>query len=503
LVLEASSNKSVIKILEGETALGFLEEETFRNQWKVLLQECGCPSVFQDSAFVLPWYKEHLHEFSPLIIVAFSENRLVGLLTLARKSPSPNGKTCNKLFGAGSFYSLYQFWNVLPEFLEVFWDQGIKSLLEKIPGCIINLKSLPNIDLFHSMEHFPQFRNMTVLEKLHNPVLDFDLEGYEKVFGKRHFKSKINRLNRAGNIEFRKITEADELKNLFPQIVAYYNIRQGAAFNKIAFPAGINNWRVFLQWLKADILHVTALWLDGVMIGAIIMFTDFGKTAHLAGLITYSPTHAKFSPGLVHLYLVSQMLKENSFKQLKLSPGYDAYKDRFANRREEIYEILITASKFQILKRKLRIVARKGLLKMGTRPMEFDVWLSKRKSKMVNRLWKLSQRISNKQPSYDAVIARIKYLTNTSDEYQIINGGPHLDSLLLATDRTFLVSRWEFLEDSLKRLEENESFISFLYKGNLEVNIWYTGKAIDLNKASESNLDQSITKIYTTPNFFK
>jgi hypothetical protein len=340
---------------------------------------------------------------------------------------------------------------------------------------------------------------MSVIEKLHNPVLDFQLDGYGKIFGKRHFKSKLNRLNRAGKLKFERITDYKVLEKEFPKIAQYQNIRQGAAFNKTPFPHGIKDWQVFLEWLKNGVLHVTGLWLDGKLIGAVIMINDFGKTAHLAGLITYSPLHAKFSPGLVHLYLVSQLLKEESFQDLKLSPGYDAYKDRFSNRQEEIYELLISSSQIQIIKRKLRILIRRVLLTRRIRPMELEVWLSKTKSKWENRFWAFSKKSKMGNMSLETILSMI----NTSEEKiegsYVDFSNQNLDSLLLVDDKTFNVSRWEFLMDSLDRFEKNERFITYVDKGKLKICIWYKGDEITIKELTQQNLGEKISKIYISP----
>jgi hypothetical protein len=499
VAFEAGSMNSVVSILEGDKAIVLLEKEAFKHQVYSLLKECGNPSVFQDTSFILPWYKENLLKYTPVIVVSFAGDTLVGLLTLAREIT--DGKQCNRLIGAGNFYAIYQSWNVLPEYSLDFWNKGIQPLLKKIPGCLINLKCLPDIKLFQAMEHFPKFRKKTVLEKFQNPVLDFKVEDYEKIFGKRHFKSKINRLNRAGKVTFEKITDSQVLEKMFPQISQYYSIRQGAAFNKIPFPEGFQDWKVFMEWLKNDAIHATGLWLDNALIGAIIIINDFGSTAHLAGLITYSPRHAKLSPGLVHLYLVSQLLKEESFHYLKLSPGYDAYKDRFSNRQEEIYELLISSSRFQIIKRKLRVRIRQILLQRGMRPMDLEVLLSKTKSKWINRMWALTKKFRTEEAFIKDILNLKNPLSTETRDLMVEYESQSLDNLLLSDDKTFAVSRWEFLEDALKRLEENEKFIAFILKGKLKACVWYKGEVMTQQDLTSQNLEKKMTKIFLSPSF--
>jgi hypothetical protein len=76
-----------------------------------------------------------------------------------------------------------------------------------------------------------------------------------------------------------------------------------------------------------------------------------------------------------------------------------------------------------------------------------------------------------------------------------------IDALLLVDDTTFDVCRWEFLEDALKRLEENEKFISYISEGKLKVCIWYKGLEMTDQDFIPQNLEKKITKIFMSPYF--
>ncbi|SMD46290.1 Acetyltransferase (GNAT) domain-containing protein [Aquiflexum balticum DSM 16537] len=465
--------ETVIKIFHGEEAIRLLHEESLQRKWSSLVQQFENSSIFQSPDFVLPWYLEHQNEFSPLLILAFSSDQLVGILTLARKLDHTLGKPCKMLFGAGNNYALYQTWLVLPDFREAFWELGIKQIFKKFPGCSINLKSLPNLDDYVFLSQHKDFKSMTALEKSHNPVLDFEEENFKRIIGKRHFRSKFNRLNRAGEVQFKKLESPDELSSAFGDIFLFYNLRHGAAFNKIPFPNGNIDKQLFLEWFKKGVLHASILYLDGDLIGSVIMLDDFGKTAHLAGLITYSPSHAKFSPGLVHLYLLAQMLKEESFQNLKLSPGYDVYKERFSNTHEEIYELLISASLYQIWRRKLRGNWRRFLLKKGIRPMEIGVQISKKSATLKNKWFNLKNHLFTRKLSQTQIFEKLNQFEEKDFfESKIQYHFNELSTLLMVDDFTFELSRWEFLEDSLKRLEAGYHFVTLVKGNNLLACIW-------------------------------
>lgn len=492
-----NSLKIKTSIFQGEAAISVLDDASFKSQWDKLVRHSVLGSVFQAPNFVLPWYKENIQDFSPVVVTAYAGDRLVGLVTLARKIRSKQGRLENRLVGAGNFYALYQSWLVEKPFFQEFWTKGIKRLLHEIPGCVINLKSIHHQGIIQDLTQLSDFRKHTVVEKFLNPVLDFNEEGYDRIFAKRHFKSKINRLNRAGNVVFEKITSQQRLAEVFPTVAKFYALRQGAAFNKIPFEDNDHALRMFGAWLSEGVLHMTCLRLDGNLMGAIIMVNDFGKTGHLAGLIAYSPIHAKFSPGLVQLYHHAMLLKEENFQNMKLSPGYDAYKDRFSNKNEEIYELMISTSQFQLIKRRLRVRFRKILLNRRLRPMELEVEWSKWRSKMKNLPRKWLRKINPRSITVVDLLQRMEYFKNSSNVNEVYFGRNELDHLLLVDDQTFELARWEFLEDALQRLEENQHFFAFTQENRLLGCVWYTGELVSSPKDLVEKQKQ-VSKVFLT-----
>ncbi|WP_194976262.1 GNAT family N-acetyltransferase [Aquiflexum lacus] len=488
--------------IQGLDAIELLEDPAFKKSWEGLLDEYQYASVFQHASFVLPWYRLNLEEFSPVVLLAYADQKLVGLLTLARKIDAQTGKYCRKLIGAGSFFALYQTWVVLPEYLGQFWDKGMKSLWQEIPGCSINLKSLPDKRIYHEMSIGRGFKRVSVLEKHLNPVLDYESENYQQIFGKRHFRSKFNRLNRAGEAIFEKITSIDDLKSAMETIEVFHNLRQGAAFNKTPFIQSNHQKELFWEWFDKGVLHVTALRFNQELIAAVLIVNDFGATAHLAGLITYSPKHAKLSPGLVHLYLLGQMLRKESFQNLKLSPGDDAYKERFSNTHEELFEILISPKWSERIFRKIRVKARVMMLNNGIRPMEVHVWLSKKKASLKNKWYWFWHQSKNLHLSTDLILDKLKLVSKSIHVKAEINlNSSKISDLLLLEDTCFEVSKWQFLEDALKRLENHESCLTYVRDGRLRLCIWYVGKINSVIELDELFRKDKIKKIYISRYF--
>lgn len=486
------------QVLTGDEAINLLQDPDFQSQWISLFVNSDVKSVFQEKSFVLPWYKRNKNEFRSVVVTLFSEDTLVGVLMLAQKIDK-KGEPINYRFdGVGTSHALYQTWLVLPEFISMFWEIGLKSFFEKFPNAYINLKSFPSIDFFEKIKANPKFSTMMVIEEFYNPILDYKREDFKEILKKRHLKSKENRLNRSGNVKFEKVDSVHILDNAFNDIEIFYDLRQGAAFNKIPLGKGSNLRQLFLDWFKEGILHVTLLFLDGDLIGAVIVINDDNKTAHLAGLITFSPRHGKLSPGMVHLYNLAKLLNEEGFHNFKLSPGYDTYKERFSNSREIIHEVLISKNQYELIKRKVRIELRQTYLKYGKRPMDIDVYLSKTKAVLKNRVCYFFRKLSIKnrfqiqEPITWAKNIVLQDLSQTQ-EYRRND----LKDLLLVKDSDLNISRWEFLDDALKRLEDKQSFITKVEKEQLLTCIWYKTK-----ENGDYDFEQEI-KIYTSLFFLK
>jgi hypothetical protein len=376
-----------------------------------------------------------------------------------------------QLIGSGHFYALYQTWLLVEGNEDFFWE-GLKELMNHLPGCEINLKSLPNLDSFKKMASNNMVKKYCVIEKYHNPILGLNLEDYQKIINKRHFKAKFNRVNKSGELYFEKLNSLERLHLALNHIEIFHNLRQGAAFNKTPFSLDREERNIFIKWYKKGILHATALWLDEELIGAVIMIQDGKHTVHLAGLITYSPFHAKYSPGLVHLYLLVSKLKEEGFSYLKLSPGYDLYKERFSNGGEELFELLISSNKFSLLKRKLRISIRNFLLIKGIRPMEVSVWIDKKRASIKNKWFKLQKGNPHKNIDWFLFLRNIEQEKEKKFKGEIDLRVMDLSQLLLVDNCTFEISRWEFLNNALKRLEENQIFYTLTQKNRLIFCVW-------------------------------
>ncbi|UJP64869.1 GNAT family N-acetyltransferase [Mongoliitalea daihaiensis] len=486
------SSKSIyFKLFTEKEFLTLKSKTALVEAWKELIHLDSGASIFQHPSFILDWYEVYAAKFSPVILFGFSEDKLMGVLSLANPLAS---KERNHLVGAGSVFALYQTWVVKEGFLRVFWEEGIvKLLLEK--GYSVNLKSLPGEQSYQELANLASFQKYTVLESHNNPVLDLQSEGIKEVLGKRHFKAKFNRFQRAGNTQFIRLEQQNEFDQSISDIQVFLNLRQGAAFNKFPLAKDPEQEEIFAKWFRSGVLQATILQLDGELIASVMVIDDFGKTSHLAGLITYSPVHAKLSPGLVHVYMLAYYLQEHGYQDLKLSPGDDAYKERFSNRREVMQEVLLSKNPLELAKRKARIRFRNYLKTKGIRPMAFQVDISKKKADFKTQSWNIFKPI--KTHSWEFLVQFIQ--ANASNCF-FKQSPEKLKNLLFVTDTCLEISRWRFLEDALERLENQEQCLTMVKDDKVLLCIWYHGTIETLHDLEQLKQDKKISKIYTSRN---
>ena len=89
--------------------------------------------------------------------------------------------------------------------------------------------------------------------------------------------------------------------------------------------------------------YVTVTLLDGAPIAA-FWGSDSGHSVHL-GMLIHSPFLAEHSPGKLHIMDLSAQLLQDSKQLLDLTPGGDAWKERFANGHDAVAQATVYTSK--------------------------------------------------------------------------------------------------------------------------------------------------------------
>lgn len=481
--LKANTAARTIELLSGQEVLDIISDSDFLKQWDCLYQSCPWGTVFQSSRFVVAWYHTYEKEYLPIIVKDMQDGGLTGLLTLALpKALSTDSNIHNKhplIMGAGMYEAEYHTWLALPLQSDSFITQAFGEIKKRFPKQDILLRFLPPEAPLDWISNNPRWKKKIELQALKRPIMDLQAPEVTRIFRKAEFRNKLNRLKRLGNFSFEQITDLTALQSILKELTIQYDFRQGAMFNKNQFRDNPLKSDFILEMFKQKLLHVTVLKVNDEII-ACIMAVQGGEWVHLAGINIHSPFYAKFSPGFVHFLLLGQRLLQEGRAYFDLTPGGDPYKERMANRHDVVHELVICNNLPYRAKRLLRKNKHNLLTKVGIRPMAFDLSLEKRLYLLKGKLKGIIQRgvtnsiIQKAKASLmysDTRILRITPTKPTSSE-QIKLRQNDLSDLLDFEQKGGSVTRWEFTEDAMRRLEDGQQVYTWTENGGLLACIW-------------------------------
>jgi hypothetical protein len=193
---------------------------------------------------------------------------------------------------------------------------------------------------------------------------------------------------------------------------------------------------------------------------------------HLA-ILCHSPFHARHSPGKLHVLKLGAELANEGFEALDLTPGGDAWKERFANTHDTVYELLVHPGR---VSRAVALGSARGLAwgrwalgLVGGNPGQLK--------RVVKGLWRSSRSAAKLDPEegllepaprvYRCEAAR---LANREGWTWGVN---HLPDLLACADP----DRMAFLSKALERLESGWSVYTCLRNDMLYAVGWSSATA--------------------------
>jgi hypothetical protein len=462
------NSNAKLQLLEGEQVIEFLKNQSSLDQYDHLFANCQYKTIFQSSAFLYSWYDAKIIEAYPVAVLEYEQDKITAALWLTiNKNKRGKHKTKNaKILGAGEYDAEYQTWLVEPGNEKKFLPAAFKLLFNRFPNSKIIFRFIPYAESLKWIEADKDWQKFCVIQPYRRPLLQMSHPDYPEVYKKRHLKAKYNRLSKSGKMELIEIVDLDHFIQIYDKIMLLLDFRQGALFNKTPSLDNPNRKSLYINLFKKNLLHVTVLKLDDQITSCIIGMKD-GIWMHLAGLITYSPFFGKFSPGMVHIYVLGKLLEDNGYQYFDLTPGDDEYKERMASNADEVYEFTVTQDTRFKLKRSLRKYFHEFLLERGIRPMSFNLYIQKklyhykfRLRNLKKNLLQLTKSTNNSHEKTDTTVALLIIERNNIEH-------------LLNYQETSSVSRWIFLENAFARIQTGESFYSTIYEGKLIFCQWF------------------------------
>lgn len=359
-----TKNLTHIEYISGDSAHTLLKDQQFLQDWRILYDRCLHATVLQDQSFVRTWYETYRSIWQPVIIYSRnSEGCFNGLWLLAF---DPLHKT---LVHAGTNQAEYHVWLAVPgkdiEFLSDAWNE----LKLRLSFTQLRFHYLPSITLANTLKSVPGIKSNCFVENVNRCLFKIDEDTVKSIFSKNSNKSRINRLKRLGQIEFRQISAIEEFEQVFGEIISLYDFRQGAINNSLPFQNNPLKRRFHFNLFNAepDKLIFTITYLNNRPIAGFWGQVS-SKIVHL-GMVMHSPSLSRHSPGKIHLMQLSEHLQKKGFRMIDMTPGGDFWKQRYANTNDEVASVTVYRSsirqKLAVIQNTWKQLSKRYLTKLG------------------------------------------------------------------------------------------------------------------------------------------
>ncbi len=328
-----------MKLIYDQEAHVLLQDLKFINRWKELHNNCNYATAFQEPEFVCAWYEAYRDLWKPIILYRESSREELTDLFLLAYYPATKS-----LVHAGGEQSEYHAWLSLPDegvsFLSAAWD----LLSSQFDFTSLRFRYLPQAEpLRETLSRLPN-RSSIGLRRRPRPLMILNVDEIKASFAKKSNKSRFNRLKKLGKIEFNRVQDLIELDRVFDDLIAFYDLRQGAVNQIKPFQQDPNKRKFHIDLFKRaqNKVYVTVTYLNEKPIAGFFGLASKNR-AHL-GMIMHSPFLAEHSLGKLHLMQLSELLLNENMGVLDLTPGSDPWKERFANAHDEVIEAIIYRS---------------------------------------------------------------------------------------------------------------------------------------------------------------
>ncbi|MBD8490480.1 GNAT family N-acetyltransferase [Echinicola sp. CAU 1574] len=466
-----------MKLIKNKEAFTLLAQEDFLKAWDKLYSACPWATIFQSKDFVLSWFENYLDDYRPIILTDWDGNHMSGLflLTIDEKVLRVPGIT----------QAEYQTWLSTIESNDLFITKALDRVTKEFPNYTIKLKYVPAHTPLAWCQNKKSWKNKTFLKKHLQPIMIGDEEKIDKELKKKNKKEKINRLKRKGELTFERITSIEDFKSILDELIIQSDFRKGAMFDKLTFQNEPNRKQFIIDAFKKGILHVTILRLDKEIIASNVGFMS-SKVVHLQGINTHSPSYAKYSPGILHFFMLGKLVCREETEIFDLTPGgADGYKGMLANAFLETHELTIcsewTKKKLEIrgyFARHLKIILKKNNINTQKRKA-FFLELENKKEKAKHTFqseddFEVTTDIidPSKRPEKN-VFYNIK-INELPLEIPCKPIRPNkLEDFFLFDPKKSSITRKDFLWDSMKRMELGHESFTLIDKGKLAAVLWY------------------------------
>jgi len=497
-----------IGIFGGVGAMALVHDQAFQEKWQKLYDKCPWGTVFQCESFISTWYESYQSQYTPLVVVGRGQDgELLGMLALAVDEAT------GELVVAGESQAEYQTWLADPRYSDMFIELALDELKQHFPNRALMFLFVPPSTPLQWASRKGGWGNSCFVRSLPRALMDIgDGTSFQKSLRKSSNRSRLNRLQKLGNLRFEHIVDPDGLESVFDEIMTYSRLRLA---NKVESTGNDPLKKDFYvnMMRKQGLLHATVMRVNESLVSAHIGV--YNRNQVLLGIIAHSPFFARHSPGKLHLLMLGMELAKEGVPTFDLSPGGE-YKERFATRHDRVHTLQVFFNRRHCARYKInREIISRG--KAALEAVRIDP--VKIKDAAIRARQKFSRLRARDIPW--ALLRRIKKLVYRQDEFRIytydVEKVRHLPApkLMNRDDISDLLAyqpaeSWQppadkFLEEAVKNMEAGDHIYTRVEGGRLIHYGWLIDRQ---NKSFLSEVGQELfllpesavlTNFYTHP----
>lgn len=320
-----------IELSSGDAARSWLADANNEDGWQSLYERFGGGNCYLSLEFVRVWVACYSNEYE--LVLATSRNtsgELLAIMPLARRG--------DKITGAGSYHAEYQGWLCARDISTQFLSSTLDALRRIEPAFVMRLRYILAGACADAAQETAKERPTAQIRTHRRPILELDGDAIKKALRKKGNRSKLNRLAKLGDIELIRVSSPDEFDRYADDVIAAYDFRHGAANGVSPFFEDDRKRRFHQRWFERcpDQIEFSILLQNDRPIAAFFGVVVGDSIAN--AIVSHEPTLAAHSPSKLHIYMFAQELVGANVSALDLTPGGDAWKDRFATRHDEVFE---------------------------------------------------------------------------------------------------------------------------------------------------------------------
>lgn len=497
------------KIIAGNEVWILIEKNYFISSWLQLAEEDKKTTVFQQPQFVIPWYKEYISSFNPILCLAYDTGEnLVGIMPLARNLSN------DFITHAGDIQAEYHGWVSSPEINEDFPIKCLITINQTFRPKFWQWRRLPpETPMDWLSSKLLADENIYVKHiKQHSPIVNLhDKERWRTILKEKSIDDKIDSHKNKGAYFIERIKDKNRTKELMGTLKIQYDFIQEAVQDNTKFEDDRSKANFYIERQNSpDANHFTVLWSKEKPLA--FHFGTCDKQTLYLGLIAFDPVESKNSPETLLLVELAKLLVEEGYHYIDLAFRGNNWA-RFSSAMLETYSPVFYFDKKERTKAGIIEIFNKGLLKLGVKPSQVKKIKSiikqlpskLNKNTFLKRVSRFRELIYEKRSYlyYKLKQEKLPVMRERDPDIKV----QHYEDLLKHSGSNPWLTKHHLASEALKRFSEGEILYTITKNGVLAHYGWMTrgGKThrfTVVNMSFESPPDSIILyNFYTEPKF--